>query len=85
MAASNGVHRRVSSRLSNSGHGAMLPVSMDRPQGVRLLRQLVDLLMVVVAKHYVKLLREAIQEMDGEEFRCLFAGGTQLEHVGEQF
>jgi len=62
----------------------MLPVSMDRPQAVCLLRQLVNLLMVVVAEHDAKLLQEAMQKVKGEELRHLFAGGTQLQHMSEE-
>ena len=85
MATSDGIHSRVGGGLAHIGHSAMLSVSMDCPQMVRLLCQLVNLLMVVIAEHDTQFLRKMVQEVEGKEFLRLFTGRTQLQHVGKEF
>jgi hypothetical protein len=59
----------------------MLPVPVNRPQAVRLLRKLVHLLVVILTQHDAQLLGKAVKEVEGEELGRLLAGGTQLQHV----
>ena len=56
----------------------METMAVYRLQAVRFDRQLLDFLMIVVAEHDTKLLRQPLEEMEGEKFISLLPSQAQL-------